>query len=867
MEIANTVRELRRQLQLSQEQFAAFLGVSLQAVCDWERGRSQPDHQVLEQVEALLAPFRVATLGTHSHFKVGEIDGAQQLTDATEGGSSTRFIHEQAARVVAETAEQRSAFLASVSAVLAASLDYEQTLQSVANLAVPYFADWCSVDLLNEDNSISRVAVAHSDPEKVKLGWELTERFPRHLNDGYGISKVMETGQIEIVPEITDEQLVATIQDLEYLKSLQEVGLSSCIIAPLEARGRVLGTISLVYAESERHYQLTDVGLAEDLARRAAIAIDNARLHQEAQKAKAAAELAANRTARLLAVMQALSKSLTPVEVAKVIIEHSMEVLGASSGLVAVLRDNDELEIMQAIGYQQYSNETIRFFSIHDPFPLAEAVRTGQPMWLETVENRIARYPHLAQAYTNSGAKAWMSIPLLIDDRAVGGLSLSFATVPSLSEDDRAFVMALAQQSAQSVERARLYESEQKARAEAETANQVKDQFLAIVSHELRTPLNSILGWSQLLRSRKLNQETMARALETIERNARAQNQLIDDLLDISRILRGKLKLQLRPIDLTAVIEAAIESVHFSAEAKHISLQTQLNQNTGLISGDPNRLQQIVWNLLSNAIKFTPEGGRIEVKLEGYEFSRLSCQVEELSQNSKLYAQITVTDTGIGINPDFLPYIFEYFRQADGSMTRAHGGLGLGLAIVRNLVELHGGTVQAESLGEGQGSTFIVRFPVLPTVEVKQNLASLINRKLELTSEALLRLKGLQILVVDDEADTRDFIRFSLEQVGSLVTTVGSAAAALQQLTHLQPDILISDIGMPVTDGFSLIQQIREAEIKLNKCLPAIALTAYVGQEYQKQAFSAGFQTYLAKPVDISELVKAVYELTLAKHC
>src|ERR687885_931700 len=541
------------------------------------------------------------------------------LSDITERKQTeaerVQLIQEQAARAVAEVSQQKSAFLAQASAILSSSLEYEQTLQSVAKLAVPYFADWCSVDLLNDDRTISRVAVAHSDPEKVQFGWELARRFPRHLDDGYGISQVMQTGQVEIAIEIKDEQLVAAVPNAEYLEILRGVGLKSCIIAPLQARGRVLGSISFIFAEPDRHYNPEDIPLAEDLARRAAIAIDNARLYNETHQAKLAAELAANRTARLLTVMTALSESLTTAQVAQVIIEQAMSALGASCGLVAVLnQDASELEIIQAIGYE-HVGDFLRSFSIHAPFPLAEAVRTGQPIWLETLENRIARYPQLAQAYAKAGSKAWISVPLLIEGQAVGGLSLSFSTVPQLSQSDRAFVLALAQQSAQSIDRARLYESEQQARTQAEAANRIKDEFLAVLSHELRTPLNPILGWTRLLRRGTLDSSKMEAALKTIERNAQLQVQLIEDLLDISRILQGKLSLDSTPVNLTTTVTAAIETVRLAAEAKNIQIQTQLEPTVGDVLGDATRLQQVVWNLLTNAIKFTPVGGRVEVKL------------------------------------------------------------------------------------------------------------------------------------------------------------------------------------------------------------------------------------------------------------
>ncbi|MEG4346318.1 PAS domain S-box protein [Microcoleus sp. A003_D6] len=752
-----------------------------------------------------------------------------------------QLVQEQAARALAENSQQQSAFLAQVSAVLSSSLEYEQTLQSVAKLAVPYFADWCSVDLLNDDRTIGRVAVAHSDPEKVKLGWELAQRFPRHLDDGYGIAKVMQTGQVEIGIEITDEQLAAAVPNAEYLEIIRGAGLKSCIIAPLQARGRVLGSITFVFTESDRRYRLEDIPLAEDLAGRAAIAIDNARLYNETQQAKLAAELAANRTARLLAVMTALSESLTSAQVAQVIIEQGMSALGASSGLVAVLnQEASELEIIQAIGYE-HVGEFPRSFSIHAPYPLAEAVRTGQPVWLETIENRIARYPHLAEVYAKAGSEAWISVPLLIEGQAVGGLSLSFSTVPQLCESDRAFVLALAQQSAQSIDRARLYESESQARTQAEAANRIKDEFLAVLSHELRTPLNPILGWTRLLRRGTLDSGKTAVALETIERNAELQVQLIEDLLDISGILQGKLSLDSTPINLKTTLKAAIETVSLAAEAKNIKIQTQLEPNVSDVLGDATRLQQVVWNLLTNAIKFTPTGGRVEVELKTIDS----------------FAQIQVMDTGKGIKPEFIPYVFDTFRQADSSITRTFGGLGLGLAIVRHVVELHGGTVKAESLGEGQGATFTVTLPLLARSN-HANSDRKDNRALKADTSPLARLC---ILAVDDEVDNLELVQCILEQAGATVIYVSSATEALQQLTKIKPDVLIADIGMPQIDGYELIRQIRQLSTDEGGQIPAIALTAYAGETNQQQALAAGFQRHLPKPVEPETLVETIEHL------
>ncbi|MEA5577914.1 PAS domain-containing protein [Anabaena sp. UHCC 0451] len=368
----------------------------------------------------------------------------------------------------------------------------------------------------------------------------------------------------------------------------------------------------------------------------------------------------------------------------------------------------------------------------------------------------------------------------------------------------------------------------------AETANRVKDEFLAVLSHELRTPLNPILGWSQLLKTGKLDKVKTQEALKTIERNAKLQVDLIEDLLDVSRILRGKLTLNVTTVNLADVISAALETVSLAASAKEIVVQTQLKGNIGKVRGDPARLQQIVWNLLSNAIKFTPPGGRVEVRLE--QFGSM--------------AHIKVCDQGKGISRDFLPYVFEHFRQEDGSTTRKFGGLGLGLAIVHHLVELHGGTVEAKSPGEGQGATLTVKLPLISSEPV-----AVTDSKCE---DVTLNLRGMKILVVDDDADSLDFVKFVLELCEATVTTAASALEALQILGQFQPDVLVSDIGMPEMDGYELLRQIRLLSPEMGGKIPAVALTAYAGEYDQKQAIAAGFQLHIPKPVDPDTLASAV---------
>jgi PAS domain S-box-containing protein len=386
-------------------------------------------------------------------------------------------------------------------------------------------------------------------------------------------------------------------------------------------------------------------------------------------------------------------------------------------------------------------------------------------------------------------------------------------------------------------DREQILQQEQAARSAAERANRIKDEFLAVLSHELRSPLNPILGWSKLLQNGKLSPEKTRQALETIERNAKLQSELIEDLLDVSRILRGKLSLNISPVSLAATLGAAIETVRLAAEAKSITVQVNLDPEVGQVAGDATRLQQVIWNLLSNAVKFTPPGGQVEVEL---------AQIDQ-------HVRITVSDTGKGISPDFLPHVFEYFQQADSSTTRQFGGLGLGLAIVRHLVELHGGTVQVESLGEGLGATFIVKLPLLPS-QVSTNLE-------RPSAQSGLDLTGVQVLIIDDEADSREFAAFVLEQAGATVVTAATAGEGFLALTQSPPDLLLSDIGMPDMDGYMLMQQIRALPAEQGGQVKAIALTAYAGEINYQQAMAAGFQRHISKPVEPEELVQAIGQL------
>ena len=394
-------------------------------------------------------------------------------------------------------------------------------------------------------------------------------------------------------------------------------------------------------------------------------------------------------------------------------------------------------------------------------------------------------------------------------------------------------------------------EREKSALIESEIAHRAKDEFLATVSHELRTPLNSMLGWAQMLQTGRLSAEDQSNAYETIERNAKHQAQLIEDVLDVSRIITGRVRLDVRPIEPITVVEHAIEIVRPTADAKGVSLQTELDPKAGPISGDDSRLQQVVWNLLSNAIKFTPRGGRIQIRLE-----RVESHIE-----------IVVNDTGQGIEPAFLPFAFDRFRQEVGTSARLHGGLGLGLAIVRHLVELHGGSVKAESKGKGKGSIFTVKLPIMATALSSEYSADLVSEHLRAAGrgEPVFDfdpvLSGIRVLIAEDEPDARELLQIVLSECGAEVKACPSATECFEELLRWKPDVLVSDVGMPGEDGYSLIARIRKLPADQGGRIPAMALTAYARVEDRVKALSAGFQTHAPKPVEPRELVAAVASL------
>jgi signal transduction histidine kinase/ActR/RegA family two-component response regulator len=454
-----------------------------------------------------------------------------------------------------------------------------------------------------------------------------------------------------------------------------------------------------------------------------------------------------------------------------------------------------------------------------------------------------ARYGNLGLPSGHPPMRSYLAVAVVSRSGDVlGGLFFGHPEVGVFTAREEALVLGLAPQIATAIDNARLYERQQAARAEAEAANTLKDEFLATLSHELRTPLNAVLGWSRMLKTGNLDTATARRAVDVIERNADAQLQLIEDLLDVSRIVTGKLRLDVKSVALASVIEAAVDTLRPAAEAKSIRLQPVVDPRAGPVSGDSDRLQQIVWNLLSNAVKFTPRGGRVQIRLE-----RVNSHVE-----------LVVTDTGKGITADMLPHVFDRFRQADGSSQRAHGGLGIGLALVKSLVELHGGSVQAASAGLDQGATFTVKLPLMLHAEPAERVEAAGPGH---RGPSMAALGGISLLVLDDDTDALELFATVLRQAGAEVRVARSVGEAIALLQAWEPDVIVSDIEMPEENGYAFIRRLRGGEVPNGERIPAVAVTAYGGVSERIKIASAGFDSYVAKPVEPDELAAIIGRL------
>jgi len=591
------------------------------------------------------------------------------------------------------------------------------------------------------------------------------------------------------------------------------------------------------------------VGVCRDITERKRAEEERTRLIRE-QLARAEAEDAARRSSFLAEASALLASSLDYAATLEKIVRLVVPTMATFAMLDVACEDGTSVTV--AVAHRDPAMDPavqrLRIQDMSDGWrasPIARVLRSRTselfvdltPSSIEGIVGSTEQAARLVEI----GARSAIVVALAVGDTASAALSL-FRVDERYTTKDLPFAEELAHRAAMALENARLYQN-------AQEATRMRDEFLGTVSHELRTPLNAVLGWTRMLRTGSLNGTSNERALATIERNAMLQARLVEDLLDASRIVMGKLRLELRTMDLFGPLNAALEAVRPAATAKSVQIESTLDRGACLVEGDPSRLQQIAWNLLTNAIKFTSNGGKVELVLG----------------RSGQYARIAVRDTGEGIRPEFLPYVFDRFRQGDSTTTRKHGGLGLGLAIVRHLVELHGGSVRADSAGAGKGSVFTVLLPLSPNPELLANLDRF--TPLPTSLEDLPSLEGLRLLLVDDEQDSRDMLVAVLEQCGAVVQSVGSAASALSSLDEFQPDVLVSDIGMPGEDGYALIRQIRALESARWGALPAVALTAYASAEDRVRVLAAGFQMHVPKPVDAAELAATVATLSKRSAC
>ena len=459
---------------------------------------------------------------------------------------------------------------------------------------------------------------------------------------------------------------------------------------------------------------------------------------------------------------------------------------------------------------------------------------------------QVARSPEHLALINRIKVTSWIIVPLIIHDHPLGALTLAYGDSDRVyGEDDLFLATELARRAAAAIDNAQLYELSQQARSRVEVATRAKDEFVAMVSHELRTPMSVVLGWARMIRAGEVSPDKVQHALEVIERNADAQSRLISDLLDISRVITGKIRINLSEVDVSNVVDAAVESARFAADPKRIKLNVSLDRDQLVVRADADRLQQVIGNLLSNAIKFTPKDGVVRVGL-----ARVGPNVE-----------LTVEDNGAGIGPAFLPHVFESFRQEDGGIARKHGGLGIGLSISKHLIELHGGTIEALSAGPGTGAKFVVRLPVGPPVAGAVSASQTPATVQETSRDSAPSLRGVRVLVVDDERDARELIAFVLENSAAEVRMAASAEDAIHELDSFTPHVIISDIGMPGEDGYSLIRKIRTLAADDKKNVPAVALTAFARNEDRTRALVEGFNVHLTKPIEPKQLVRVVLDL------
>jgi signal transduction histidine kinase/ActR/RegA family two-component response regulator len=723
--------------------------------------------------------------------------------------------------------------VADANRLLADSLDDEATLDALVQAVVPRFADWCAIRLIAEDGRVLRRRTAYGAPGLAEVARDMERYFsaraPEPQTAPGTIGVVLRTGQPLVVSHVTEAWMRTTANDPPHLALLQRLAPASLMHVPLLVRGHAVGMMTFVRTQGGQAFTMRHLAIAEELCDRAAVAIENTRLFRESERRRHEAQA-------LTEIARVLAETMDPRAVAQRIAE-SVRILLENTASAAVYSIESVDEPARAVAISTETGVRFIWTRVLPPGTGVAALAVAERrtiMAADVLEDPRVRYPPDVRAQLErSEYRALMAIPLIAHDRVLGALALGARSGRRFQEREIALLSAFADHAAVAFHNARLFAESERRGAVAEAANRSKDDFLAILSHELRT---AILGWVRMLERGVLSAERTADALEAIDRNTRLQARLINDLLDVSRIVAGKLDVERQPVSLTAVLHDAIAVLRQDPHVRGLLEDPRIDPDAGFVIGDRVRLQQIITNLVSNAAKYTPAGGHITVT----------------ARRAEQKVEIVVVDTGEGIDPAELPRIFERFHQVDASKTRRHGGLGLGLTIVRHLVERHGGSVGAESEGRGKGARFTV---VLPRAGGPLGLARAGSRS-STPATPSEPLRGVRVLFVDDNADARTFIRAALEAAGALVRTAASASDALGIFDREPFDIVMTDIGMPQVDGYDFVRQLR-TRVR-GAAVPAIALTAYAGSDDERRALAAGFQRHVAKPVDPDELVDLV---------
>jgi K+-sensing histidine kinase KdpD/ActR/RegA family two-component response regulator len=771
-----------------------------------------------------------------------------------------RMRHEVHRRNGAERAAAQAHRLAQLTAALSQARNPTSAVESALQEPLHALkADAGMLLVVSGDGESAEIARSIGYPNEPEEGWPKVS-----LQTKSPVSDAVRR-RAPVILDTDDARLAEYAGTSEAAAGPATGDFQATLAIPLVARGRAIAVVRLDF-RSPRAFTSDDRELLFALGPRAALALDRTWRYEAAQRARIEAEslrtradqelnerqkieqalrasesryrgLAA-RTSRLHGLTAALSEAVTLDAVARAVVHQGRIVVGATTGDVTLLVENGtQFETLYAEEYPPRAPDARRF-PVEAGHCSTEAVATKRSVYVGSFAELQERYWRSASLAADGGYDSSASLPLMSEGNVIGVLAFHFTVPVNFDDEYRQLLESVAQHCAQALDRARLYEAAQKARAEAEAANRLKDDFLSIVSHELRTPLNAMLGWAWMLRKGSLEPAVAERAVQSIHDNATRQARLIDELLDFSRIVAGRATLDLDNVDLSEVIRGVVESVLPVATANGLEIRVAALP-AAVVVGDIRRLEQVFFNLIGNALKFTPAGGRVTIEATPTDGA----------------VEIRVIDNGIGIERDFLPHVFDRFRQADTTTTRQHGGLGLGLSIARQLVEAHKGTVAVQSDGAGQGSTFVVRLPLAP----QQPLVD-IDRSRRVAAAAP-RLDGIRVLVVDDEADARDVMAHALEACGARVTLAATAADALDILVRNEIDVLLADIAMPEEDGYSLIRKIRAFDAGRIASIPAAAVTAHARDEERQQALEAGFHVHVAKPVEPAQLAKTVETL------